>query len=170
MPSVRSSIHRSIAIVPHSKGFGFAVYERIKAPLDWGVKRVHGDKNTASVEKAAELIDQYQPDHLIVEDVDGSRRCRRIRRLVTALTALARRKGIAIVRVSREEVARVFRRYGVTRKHDIAAHIARSTPALRPRLPSPRKPWQSQDYRITIFDAAAMAWVWFSGEVVVDTA
>ena len=164
MPSVRSSVHRVLAIVPHSKGFGFAVYERIRAPLDWGIKRVHGPKNTVSIAKAEALIEQYQPDRLLVEDVDGSSRCRRVRRLIAALVALAGRKGVAVALISEQEIDLVFRKHGARRKHDIAAHIAKKTPALRPRLPSPRKPWQSEDYRITIFVAAAMAWVWLLNE------
>ncbi len=164
MPSLRSSVYRVLAIVPHSKGFGFAVYEGIKSPLDWGIKRVHGDKNTGSIAKATALIEQYQPDHLIFEDVAGTQRCRRVRDLITALVALARRKGIAVAQISRARVRERFGKHGAIRKHEIAAHIAKKTPALRPRLPSARKPWQSEDYRITIFEAAAMAWVWLSDE------
>ena len=40
---------------------------------------------------------------------------------------------------------------------EIAVAIANRFPDLAPRLPRFRKPWMSEDYRMTIFDAVALA-------------
>jgi hypothetical protein len=40
--------------------------------------------------------------------------------------------------------------------------IAKRFPELAPRLPRFRKPWMSEDYRMSIFDAVAMALTLFN--------
>lgn len=46
---------------------------------------------------------------------------------------------------------------GTANKHDIAVAIADRFPELAPRLPRVRKPWMSEDYRMSIFDAVGLA-------------
>ena len=84
-------VKRVLAIDPTSKGFGFAVLEGPSALIDWGVKRASGDRDVKSLEKAAELIERYQPEVLVVEHAaaKGSRRCPRVRQLIEDLIALA---------------------------------------------------------------------------------
>ena len=46
-------------------------------------------------------------------------------------------------------------------KQEIAIAIAERFPELAPRLPRFRKPWMSEDYRMSIFDAVALALTFF---------
>ena len=46
-------------------------------------------------------------------------------------------------------------------KQEIAIAIAERFPELAPRLPRSRKPWMSEDYRMSIFDAVALALTFF---------
>jgi len=39
--------------------------------------------------------------------------------------------------------------------------MAKSIPVFERYLPSPRKPWQSEDARMGMFDAAAMGFVFY---------
>jgi len=48
-----------------------------------------------------------------------------------------------------------------TTKQEIAIAIAERFPELAPRLPRFRKPWMSEDYRMSIFDAVALALTFF---------
>ena len=48
-----------------------------------------------------------------------------------------------------------------TMKQEIAIAIAEHFPELAPRLPRSRKPWMSEDYRMSIFDAVALALTFF---------
>ena len=48
-----------------------------------------------------------------------------------------------------------------TTKQEIAIAIAERFPELAPRLPRSRKPWMSEDYRMSIFDAVALALTFF---------
>jgi hypothetical protein len=45
----------------------------------------------------------------------------------------------------------------MTTKHQIAVVIAGKFPELAPRLPPVRKPWMTEDARMAIFDAVALA-------------
>jgi hypothetical protein len=46
-------------------------------------------------------------------------------------------------------------------KHRIAEMIAKHIPALNLYVPPARKSWMSEDARMGIFDAAALAWMFF---------
>ena len=46
-------------------------------------------------------------------------------------------------------------------KYEIAIAIAKRFPELAPRLPRLRKPWMSEDDRMSIFDAIGLAAAFF---------
>jgi len=46
-------------------------------------------------------------------------------------------------------------------KYMIAAALAKQLPAIGPKLPPVRKIWTSEDYRMSIFDAAAFGVAYF---------
>jgi len=50
---------------------------------------------------------------------------------------------------------------GVTNKRQLAEAIAARIPAFERYLPPPRKPWMSEDSRMNLFDAAALALTFF---------
>lgn len=160
MSNVRSHLTRILAIVPHSKGFGYAVFEGVRSPVDWGIKRVTGDKNQATLRKVEGLIEAYGPDAIVLEDAKASRRCERTKKLLRLIAKRAAEEGIDVATYSYKTLKEVFAPAPTT-KDALAARIARRFPALRPRLPAPRLPWQSEDYRITIFVACALCLAWF---------
>lgn len=161
MSSVRSHISRIIAIVPHSKGLGYAVFEGIKRPIDWGIKRVTGEKNAASLQKVEALIEVYRPDAIVLEEVDGSRRCERVKVLIALIKKRSRDLGIEVVSFSRLVVGKIVAPKCRLTKYQMACRIADRFPALHPRLPAPRLPWQSEDYRMSIFEACGLCLAWF---------
>lgn len=156
MTATRSQIRRVLAIVPHSKGLGYAVFEGIETPIDWGVKRVTGDKNLATLKKVEHLIGLFRPDTIVLEEIEGSRRCERIKVLLHQIVEWAGTLGIEIARFSRKAVSGCLKLDLSVTKHQIACAIAELLPAIRPRLPGPRQPWQSEDYRMTIFEACGL--------------
>jgi hypothetical protein len=46
-------------------------------------------------------------------------------------------------------------------KHQIVSDVAHQFPELARQLPPARKPWMSEDERMAIFDAAALAVIFF---------
>jgi hypothetical protein len=69
---------------------------------------------------------------------------------------------VAHNRVSRTEVREVFARVDALTKRDIALAVAKQIPAFERYLPPVRKPWMSEDARMSLFDAAALALIFQS--------
>ena len=157
----RSSAELVLAVFPSTRGFGYAVFEGPKSLVDWGVKGVHStQKNSESLKRIRELLTFYRPDVLVLEDYEGlgSRRAKRVEALIKSMAAHATREGMSTASFSRAEVRASF---GLTAKRQIAEAIARDFPELEPRLPPVRKIWMSEDRRMNIFDAAALAMTFF---------
>src|SRR5207253_3063921 len=149
---------RVLAIDPSTRGFGFAILEGPNRLIDWGVRETKKNKNAKSLKLVVDLIDRYQPNVIVVEDYEGkgSRRCRRVRELIEDISKLAAKRKIKVKSFSRAKVKQAFIESGALNKYEIASAIAKRFPELAPRLPRFRKPWMSEDYRMSIFDAVAL--------------
>jgi Holliday junction resolvasome RuvABC endonuclease subunit len=161
MKSTKLNVKRVLAIDPTSRGFGFVVLESPTMPVDWGVKAIRSHKEGKILEKVTELIKHYQADIVVLEDYKGSRHGPRIQGLIDAICRLATAAGLKSHRIPNSRVKKVFRTFRATTKHEIAHAVAQQLPELAPRLPPYRKPWMSEDYRMAIFDAAALALTYF---------
>jgi hypothetical protein len=161
MTPTRSSAQLICAIYPSTRGFGYAVFEGPTTLVDWGVKTVRKrQKNLASLAKVRELLSFYRPDVIVLEDYQGrgSRRTKRIQTLINLIAAHATEVRIPTAAYSRADMRACF---GLTTKRGIAEALVREFPELEPRLPPVRKIWMSEDVRMNIFDAAALAITFF---------
>ena len=156
----RVARRRVLAIDPTSKGFGYAVLESPAVLVDWGVKHARADRNAECLQQARELIDRYQPEVLVVEDtaLKSSRRCSRAAQLIENLLLMAAGRDLGTRRISRLQVQRCFSDSSPATKRQVAVAIARRFPELEPYLPPIRKPWMSEDERMSIFDAVAFGY------------
>lgn len=156
---------RVLAIAPKSRGFGFVVMESQTSPIDWGVRTGRGnpvEKQIATLTKVRDLLEQYQPGLVILEQVDRrSRRGGRIRLLLESIHNVAVWENVKVRRISINWVRRVFWTFNAWTKHDIATVIIHHLPEFAPKMPPPRKPWMAEDHSMAIFDAAALALAFF---------
>ncbi len=160
MNQIQPKHFRILAIDPSPRGFGFAVLEGPETLVDWGVKPVKGDKNTESLTKVEKLIAHYQPGVLVLQDTlaKHSRRSARIRTLSKRIITMAATRKIRVALFSREKVMQVFFADDHGTKHALAEILAQRFPEeLGSRLPPKRKLWMSEDSRMDIFDAVALA-------------
>lgn len=150
---------RILGINPTSKGLGFIILEGRGSLIDWGVKTVRQDKNAGTVATIEKLIHRYHPTVIVVEDTAhrSSRRRGRIPALLNEVRLLADAYGIRFRAIPRASVHAAFAWSGKTTKYQIAVALVSQFPELSPRLPKPRRPWQSEDVRMSIFDSAALA-------------
>jgi hypothetical protein len=157
--------HSSImSIYPNSRGFAFVLFEGALAPLDWGLVEVRGaDKNRECLRRIGVLMGRYEPAAVILQktDVDRAYRAQRIRSLNEAIAALAETQGISVFTYSRARVRDCFAYLGVPTKQHIAEVIAKHIPAFERYLPPQRKRWRSEDFRMGLFDAAALGSAFF---------
>ena len=164
MTSASNLKTRVLAIDPTTRGFAYAVFEGPEFLLDWGLSEVRPDrKNVLCLMRIESLLSRYVPDVVVLEAHDGrgSHRRRRVRSLIRSIRGLATRKGFRSRAFSRAEIRRAFARLGEATKHPIAVEIAQRFPELSGRLPRIRKPWMSEDERMSIFDAASLAAAYF---------
>jgi hypothetical protein len=74
---------------------------------------------------------------------------------------LADQRGVLVKTYSRAQVIEYFAGLGAITKQKIAEAIAKHIPALGLYVPPARKPWMSENARMGIFDAAALARLFF---------
>ena len=152
---------RILAIDLRSRSFGFVVFEGPTRLLDWGVRSFRQGVNAVRVpvyKKFAELMNDSSPSAIVVQkDFFESKKKMGMR---DALLKQAESHRIPIRFVTRRTVRLAVA--GANRnKYTIAAALARQLPELGPRLPGVRKVWKSEDYGISIFDAAALGVAYF---------
>src|SRR5262249_14624800 len=140
-----------------TRGCGFAVLGGSDRVIDWGGKETRTDKKQRSLELVENLIERYQPSVIVVEDYagKGSRRGDRVGELLDDIAQLALNRRIKGRSFSRLKVKQAWATSGASNKFETAIAIAKRCPELALRLPRFRKPWMSEDYRMSIFDAVA---------------
>ena len=154
---------RVLAIDPFTRGFGFVIFEGPERLIDWGIAHVRENKHRECLKRIEELVDHYSPNIIVLEDTaaDGSRRCDRVRELLGDIPQLAGRHKIPTRRVSPSDVQEAFSSSDASTKEQMAGALAAWYPELLPYLPPHRKCWMSEDVRISMFDAAALASAFF---------
>ena len=153
-----------LAVYPNTRGFAFVLFEGSLSPIDWGVKEMRGRcKHSRCVARIVAILDRYQPDILVLQDTspNGTRWSQRVTNLNAAIANLAANRAIPVYAYSREEVRSAFGELGLPNKHSMAEMIAKHIPAFERYVPPPRKLWMSEDARMGLFDAAALALVFF---------
>jgi Holliday junction resolvasome RuvABC endonuclease subunit len=153
-----------LAVYPNSRGFAFVLFKDHLSPIDWGVKEMRGRrKHSRCVARITTILDRHHPDVMVLQDTSptGTRRSRRVTNLNAAVAKLASNRAIPVYAYSREGVHSAFAEFGLPNKHSMAELIAKHIPAFEYYLPPPRKPWMSEDARMGLFDAAALALVFF---------
>jgi hypothetical protein len=148
---------RLLAIDPTNRGFAWVLLEGADRLVDWGTVSVPSPKNDHCLAQIEALMTSYRVSVVLLEDLSrGTRRSARIKTLVRLIQARARARRIRCHQIAASAVREAFAPHSKT-KHAIALRIAEYFPELRVRLPRIRKPWMSEDERMNIFDAAALA-------------
>ena len=154
------------AIYLNARGFAFVVFVGPLVLLDWSTVETRGsDRRENILVRINSLLTRYKPDVVVLQDMsrNGTHRPHRIRHLNEAIAEAAERYPFPVAFVSRSNVRQYFAYLGSVTKDTIAVAIAKRIPVFeRLRLlPRPRKPWQSENARMGIFDAAALALTFF---------
>ena len=160
MNQTTSKDFRILAIALSAGGFGFVVMEGQKTIIEFGRRVADGDKNAQSLAKMKKLLNFYRPGVLVLQDVEakGSRRYPRIKTLNRQLKREAEKHKIEVELISGKQLRTLLLGNLRGTKQEMAEMLATQFPdELASRLPTKRKPWKSEDSRMDIFDAAALA-------------
>jgi hypothetical protein len=141
------------------RSFAFVVFEGPKLVLDWGARSFRRGVNAVRVplgKKVARLLEEYVPCVLVLERP----RTRKHVRIVAAIRKQAKLQRIPIRLLSAKVIDAAFSGSN-DNKHQIASTLATRFPDLISVLPPKRRSWESEDYRMSMFDAAALGTAYF---------
>ena len=131
-----------------------------KTIVECGGRVADGDKNAQSISKMEKLLNFYRPGILVLQDVEakGSRRAPRIKTLNRQIKAVAGKHNIQVKLISGKQMRSFLLGNPKGTKQEMAEKLAMLFPdELALRMPPKRKPWKSEDSRMDIFDAVALA-------------
>lgn len=156
-----SHLVRVLALDVRPRRFGFVVFEGAQHLLDWGV-RSHAEPDAVFGESArkriTELLDMFEPSLIVVRapSARGKEVSARTWAVLKIVREQATRRSVAFIQISPRKLRRFFLRQGCATKQQRATILAKWYPDLQWKLPPRRKPWQSEDFRMSVFDAAAL--------------
>jgi hypothetical protein len=165
-----------LALDLRHRRFGYAIFQGHRTLLEWG-QRVYpavGDKERELAQRRiTKLLDGFEPDLILLKQ-ERWERGHSDPHLIHPLTALqteAQRRAIPIRLIQGESIKTAFSIFGCSTKAEIAATIASIYPELLGSVPPPRKAWESQHPRMSVFDAIALGVTYWHEErnhIIVD--
>jgi hypothetical protein len=154
---------RVMALDIRSRSFGFVVFEGPNHILDWGIRSFRAGVNAVKIpaaKKLLALLDEFTPSAIVIRERESRRSTRKTKMLAT-IEKQAHNHRISVRFISRRDVNRAFVGFE-SNKYEVASALAKQFPALASKLPPKRKCWQSEDYRMGIFDAAAVGVAYYT--------
>lgn len=155
-----------LAIYLNKRGFGFAVFEGVAAPVDWGRKTRRREQEVSCLEKARILIDRYKPSVIVLRDcadvLSDKPTCAQT--LTRGIIELAEDRNITLNFFSRADIDACFKPYGANNKDDVARVIAKMLPEFEQSLPPKRRTWQGEANGMGLFDALALVFTCYASE------
>ena len=152
---------RLLAVALTSRGLGYAVLEGGRSLVESSHTSVrNADKNKQCMAKVKKLVAFYRPDMLVLPDVAAgkSRRSARIKRLHREVVNSAAKGKLQFESISEKQLRSLLLGNPNGTKQVIAETLAKRFPdELALRLPPKRRPWDSADSRMDVFDAVALA-------------
>ena len=160
MNQIPTKHFRILAVALSARGFGFVVMEGQKTIIECGGRVAKRDKNVQSFAKLEKLLNFYRPGALVLQDVEakGSRRAPRIKVLNRQIKGMAERRKITVKLISGNQLRSLLLGNPKGTKQEMAEMLVMQFPdELASRLPPKRKTWESEDGRMDVFDAVALA-------------
>jgi hypothetical protein len=158
MNQMTSQQTRVLAIAPSARGFGYCAMQG-QVILECGCKGAKGNKNLHSMAKIKRLMKQFLPGALVLPDINakGCRRVPRIKALHAKIIRLAGVEKYRVALISGKKLRSSLLGNAIGTKHEMAEMLVKQFPELTPKLPPKRRAWDSEDYRMDMFDAVALA-------------
>lgn len=121
-------------------------------PCQWGLSRKAAKSEEEATKRVTAWIARFRPDVVVTEKVSVScRKGEKAKSIIQAIAGVAADAEVYDVSVPRP--------HQHANKFAEAEALADRFPALRPWLPPPRKLWDSEPRKTTIFEAVALALV-----------
>jgi hypothetical protein len=154
----QSSQKLVLAFDVRPRRFGFVAFEGPNRLLDWGIHSFFsGPSGLPADKKVLTLINDFSPSVIVVRERQGQSDAK----VLETLRQQAKERNIALSFISQKAIMKAFA--GAEKnKHEVASALAQQFSILMSKLPRRQKCWQSEDYRMSIFDAAAVGVAYFT--------
>jgi len=151
---------RVLAVDPMPQGFGYMILEDEPVRLvDWGVSSCRRRRQVSCDQAIARVLERYKPTSFVIEAPADASPMRRnaLSAFIEGVADVVTEAKVPVFAYSRHTVRQGFASSNAFTKQQIAELLAGQFPELLPRLPRPREVWESEDSRMSIFDALALA-------------
>ena len=138
----------------------FVLFEGPYAPVEWATIGTHSSRCKATY---ISLVEKYQPEAVVLEDT--ANRIERVQKRNQEIQGQAIADGTFVMQFSRQDIQDVFAYLDVVNKDTIAREITKHIPWFEQHLPPERKPWMSEHPRMGLFDATALALMFYQSEL-----
>ena len=157
---------RVLALDVRPRSFGYVVFEGPTLLLDWGVQSFRNGRNAVRIPLAtniAALLEGFEPAVVVAKEPPTRKKVNRTRtrKILELIRHKASLRGIRTRVFKRRDAGNPFGGEERVTKHKIGIALAERFAELQSLLPPKRKPWESEDYRTSIFDAAALGVAYF---------
>lgn len=153
-----------MAVAPVSRGFGLFVVTMKGQPIDWRVREIRNadDKNARCQASVDQLIEEFRPVALVIEDHQApeSQRRERVQELLELLASLPDDHNIKLAKFGPARMRAALDLPPRANKHKVAAALTAHFPILASLLPPPKKIWEPEVHSMAIFSAAALAFAY----------
>ena len=150
---------RVLAICLTYRGFGYVIFDNPSFVFDWGHCSVDQHDPNVFRERITKLMTTNAVDRLLI--YQEKNRPTRIQRNILSLGPICKSLGIQLEKISKDQISEVFESFGSYTKYQRAGIVASYLPELSYKLPPQRKPWMSEDLRMSIFDSACLALAYY---------
>lgn len=158
-----------LALDLRHRRLGYAAFQGHRTLLEWGQRYYPavGDAERAIAQKRlSKLLGGIAPDLILMkqERWDRAHADAHLANPIAALQDEAIRHSVPIRLIQDGVIRSVFNTFGCHTKPEIAAALATIFPELLSRIPPPRKAWQTEHPRMSVFDAVALGLAYWLGE------
>lgn len=151
-----------LAINPGSRYMGIAFFQGPEL-RDWGIRVVKGKWSREKMKKlrliVSELIERYGPNALAIKKLHPSRRSVDLKRLVSRIKGLAKRRGLRVYQYSIGDLEAFLSPESRINKREMAEILASEYPVLFHELE--REKDNRNPYHIRMFEAVALGSICF---------
>jgi len=152
---IHPSTARFLGVSVNPRSFGFVIIEN-GSVLDTGVRSCWTPEFEDCLgSRLQRIVQTYKPSAIILRTSQSNKPAPQKKVLLQAIKRVGKQHNLTTFRISHSALRRYFLDYQATTKHEIASTVARLLPELAWQLPRKRRAWESEHYRMAIFDAAA---------------
>lgn len=148
----------TLTLYPNTYGLSFLISDGPKDIIDYGIKQVKKKEAKYFLEQFKRIMDFYEPGLVILRDYDHteSQISVKYRTIWNGIEEMVNERKMKLLKYSRKQIREVFEIFHAKTKYEISRVIANWYPQLKSKFPRKRKPWQSEDYYMSIFDSFSL--------------